>query len=181
VSPVALGCWPIAGLTTLGTNDADSIDTIQKCFELGINHLDTAFVYGPNGESENLIRRALAGTRGGRSRRDVRRLGTDRVELLYLHAPDDKVPIDVSAAVLRDLMERGKTRAIGVSNFTVEQLESFQAICPISAVQMPYNMLQRDIEQRIIGTHRRRTSGQLDHQPARHHVGALWRQASLSD
>ncbi len=59
VSPVALGCWPIAGVTTLGTNDADSIATIQKCFDLGINHLDTAFVYGPNGESENLIRRAL--------------------------------------------------------------------------------------------------------------------------
>src|ERR671936_608191 len=61
-SPVALGCWPIAGQTTLGTNDADSIATIQACFDLDINHLDTAYVYGPNGESENLIRRAL-GTR----------------------------------------------------------------------------------------------------------------------
>jgi aryl-alcohol dehydrogenase-like predicted oxidoreductase len=70
VSPVALGCWPIAGVTTLGTNDADSIATIQKCFDVGINHLDTAHVYGPDGESENLIRRALAGTRGSGSRRD---------------------------------------------------------------------------------------------------------------
>ncbi len=65
VSPVALGCWPIAGVTTLDTNDADSIATIQKCFEVGINHLDTAHVYGPNGESENLIRRAIEGRRDG--------------------------------------------------------------------------------------------------------------------
>src|SRR3954447_16119554 len=70
VSPVALGCWPIAGVTTLDVNDADSIATIQKCFDVGINHLDTAHVYGPNGESENLIRRALAGTRGNGSLRD---------------------------------------------------------------------------------------------------------------
>src|SRR3954465_6454607 len=63
VSPVALGCWPIAGVTTLDTNDADSIATIRKCFEVGVNHLDTAYVYGPNGESENLIRRALGNRR----------------------------------------------------------------------------------------------------------------------
>src|SRR3990172_2173959 len=74
VSPVALGCWPIAGVTTLDANEADSIATIRKCFDVGINHLDTAHVYGPNCESENLIRRALAGTRqpvlpGGGARR----------------------------------------------------------------------------------------------------------------
>jgi aryl-alcohol dehydrogenase-like predicted oxidoreductase len=63
VSTVALGCWPIAGVTTIDVNDADSIGTIQKCFDVGINHLDTAYVYGPNGESENLIRRAIVGRR----------------------------------------------------------------------------------------------------------------------
>src|SRR6476646_9011540 len=145
VSAVALGCWPIAGVTTLDTNDADSIATIQKCFDVGVNHLDTAHVYGPNGESENLIRRALAGNHGSGSRRDelviatkcgihyengvmvtdnrperlrseceesLRRLGTDRVELLYLHAPDEKTPIAESAAALRKLMEEGKVRSI---------------------------------------------------------------------
>jgi aryl-alcohol dehydrogenase-like predicted oxidoreductase len=183
VSPVALGCWPIAGVTTLDVNDADSIATIQKCFDVGVNHLDTAYVYGPNGESEKLIRRALAGTRYGGSRRDemviatkcgihhvndemvtdnrpeqlrveidesLRRLGTDRVELLYLHAPDDKVPIADSAGALREIMQSGKTCSVGVSNFTVEQMNEFHAVCPITAVQMPYNMLQRDIEQRTI-------------------------------
>jgi aryl-alcohol dehydrogenase-like predicted oxidoreductase len=80
----------------------------------------------------------------------LRRLGTDHVELLYLHAPDDKIPIEDSAGALRELMEAGKTRSVGVSNFTVEQMEAFHAVCPITAVQMPYNMLQRDIEQRTI-------------------------------
>jgi aryl-alcohol dehydrogenase-like predicted oxidoreductase len=177
VSSVALGCWPIAGVTTLGTNDADSIATIQKCFDVGINHLDTAHVYGPNGESEKLIRRALCNRRDEitiatkcgvhyengvmvtdnrpdqlRTECDesLRRLGTDRVELLYLHAHDDKIPIAESAGGLRDLMDEGKTISVGASNCTVEQLEEFQAVCPLTAVQMPYNMLQRDIEKQTI-------------------------------
>jgi aryl-alcohol dehydrogenase-like predicted oxidoreductase len=177
VSPVALGCWPIAGVTTLDANEADSIATIQACFELGINHLDTAHVYGPRGESEILIGRALAGRRDemviatkcgihydgdqmvsdGRPQRlraeceeSLRRMGTDRVELLYLHAPDENVPIADSAGALRELMEAGKTRSVGASNCTLEQLQAFQAVCPLTAVQLPYNMLQRDIEQRTI-------------------------------
>jgi aryl-alcohol dehydrogenase-like predicted oxidoreductase len=177
VSPVALGCWPIAGVTTLDTNDADSIATIQKCFDVGVNHLDTAYVYGPNGESENLIRRAIAGRRdelviatkcgihyegremvtdGGPARlkaecdESLRRLATDRVELLYLHSPDENVPLVESAGALREIMDAGKARSIGVSNFTVEQMEEFAAVCPITAVQPPYNMLNRGIEQRTI-------------------------------
>jgi aryl-alcohol dehydrogenase-like predicted oxidoreductase len=177
VSPVALGCWPIAGVTTLDANEADSIATIQACFELGINHLDTAHVYGPRGESEILIARALAGRRDemviatkggihyegdqmvtdGRPERlraeceeSLRRMGTDRVELLYLHTADDKVPIAHSAGALRELMEAGKTRSVGASNCTLEQLQEFHSVCPLTAVQLPYNMLQRDIEQRTI-------------------------------
>jgi aryl-alcohol dehydrogenase-like predicted oxidoreductase len=177
VSPVALGCWPIAGVTTLDTNEADSIATSQACFDLGINHLDTAYVYGPNGESETLVGRAVVGRRDemiiatkcgihyrgsamvndGRPERlraeceeSLRRLGTDHMDLLYLHAPDENVPIEESAGALRALMHEGKTRAVGASNCTIEQLEAFTAVCPLAAVQMPYNMLQRDIEQRTI-------------------------------
>lgn len=172
-----MGCWPIAGVTTLGTNEADSIATVRKCFDVGINHLDTAYVYGPNGESENLIRRALENRRDEmviatkcgihhvnaemvpdnrpeQLRREIdeslRRLGTDRVELLYLHAPDEKVPIADSAGALREIKESGKARSIGVSNFTLEQTIEFHAICPIAATQLPYNMLQRGIEERTI-------------------------------
>ena len=59
VSEIALGCWPIAGLTSPGTTEADSMATVRACFDLGINHLDTAYMYGRSGESERLIARAL--------------------------------------------------------------------------------------------------------------------------
>jgi len=177
ISPVALGCWPIAGVTTLDTSDVDSIATIRACFDLGINHLDTAYVYGPQGESEKLIGRALGGRRNeiviatkcgvhmegdqfindGRPetlRREceesLRRLATDRVELLYLHGPDPNVPVEDSAGALRDLQAAGKTCSIGASNCTLEQFQAMHAVCPLSAVQLPYNMLQRDIERRTI-------------------------------
>lgn len=177
IAPVALGCWPIAGVTTLGTNDADSIATIQACFELGINHLDTAFVYGPHGESENLIRRAVGARRDelviatkcgihfegaemvtdGRPevlRREcdesLRRLGTDRVDLLYLHTPDEKLPIEESAAALAELQAAGKTCSLGASNCSLEQTQAFHAVAPLAAVQLPYNMLQRGIEAQTI-------------------------------
>jgi aryl-alcohol dehydrogenase-like predicted oxidoreductase len=119
VSAVALGCWPIAGMTSAGVNDADSLATIEACFELGINHLDTAYAYGRTGESERLIAKALGprrdrmviATKGGihwgdngtqildgrpeTLRREceasLQRLGTDRVELYYLHAPDPSI------------------------------------------------------------------------------------------
>jgi aryl-alcohol dehydrogenase-like predicted oxidoreductase len=177
IAPVALGCWPIAGVTTLDTSDSQSIATIRRCFDLGVNHLDTAYVYGPNGESENLIRRALGDRRDemiistkcgihyegaemvtdGRPdvlRREceesLRRLGTDRVELLYLHSPDEKVPIEASAAAMGELLSAGKARSVGASNCTLEQLEAFHAVTPLAAVQLPYNMMQRDIEQRTL-------------------------------
>ena len=76
VSEVALGCWPIAGMTSPGTSDTDSIATIQACFDFGINHLDTAYMYGRNGESERLIARALGPRRDApRSRPAVPRRG----------------------------------------------------------------------------------------------------------
>jgi aryl-alcohol dehydrogenase-like predicted oxidoreductase len=174
ISPVALGCWPISGMTTLGTNEADSLATIAACFDSGINFLDTAYCYGANGESERLIATALGNrrdemviaTKGGahwnsRGERvldarpstlqreceeSLRRLNTDRVELLYLHAPDPTTPLEESATMLRRLLDAGKTRAVGVSNVTLRQLQEFHAVCPVSAVQSPYNMLQREIE-----------------------------------
>ena len=174
VSPIGLGCWPIAGMTSAGTTEADSLATIAACFELGINFLDTANNYGLDGESERLIAKAVEGrrdevviaTKAGLSwnadrqqikdgRREtlrrqceesLRRLRTDRVELLYLHAPDPNVPIAESAGALGELMREGKTRAVGVSNVTFAQLTAFAAECPLAAFQPPYNMLERSIE-----------------------------------
>jgi aryl-alcohol dehydrogenase-like predicted oxidoreductase len=169
-----LGCWPIAGITSPGTNDEDSLATIRACLELGVNHLDTAYCYGKSGQSERLIGRALAerrdeaviATKGGlhwdadgkmvhdaspatlrcECEESLRRLDTDRVELLYLHAPDKNVPVGESAGELKRLLEEGKTRGVGVSNVNLTQLKEFAAECPLAAYQPPYNMLQRQIE-----------------------------------
>jgi aryl-alcohol dehydrogenase-like predicted oxidoreductase len=178
VTPVAMGCWPIAGMTSVDVNDVDSIQTLQAAFDAGINFFDTAYCYGANGESERLICQALGqrrdqiviATKGGvhwdadgqrvqnaRPERlvqecdeSLQRLGTDHVDLLYLHAPDPNVPLADSAGALKSLLEAGKTRSVGVSNFSLRQLVEFQAICPLTAVQPPYNMLQRGIEAEIL-------------------------------
>ena len=174
VSTIALGCWPIADQSHPGTNTADSLATVRACFELGINHLDTAYMYGVDGLSERLIAEALGNRRDemvlatkcgvhgvpdvsetfdarpATLRREceesLRRLRTDRVELLYLHAPDKNVPVAESAGELRRLMEEGKTRAVGASNLNLAQLEEFASACPLTAFQPPYNMLMRQIE-----------------------------------
>ncbi|MEM8864727.1 MAG: aldo/keto reductase [Planctomycetota bacterium] len=177
VSAVAFGCWPIAGVTTLGANKADSLATVQAALDAGINHFDTAYVYGPNGESDAILAEALAGgrdevylaTKGGvhyegdsmaqdarpdtlkaECEASLKRLGTDHVDLLYLHSPDPNVTIEESAGALRELKEAGKTLAVGASNCTLEQLQAFHAVCPLAAVQLPYNLLQRGIEEQTL-------------------------------
>jgi aryl-alcohol dehydrogenase-like predicted oxidoreductase len=178
VTPVAMGCWPIAGMTSLNVNDADSLKTLHAAIDSGINFFDTAYCYGANGESERLIAQAIVdrrdsmviATKGGvhwnadgqrdqdaRAETLVRqcdesllRLGTDHVDLLYLHAPDPDVPITDSAGALKSLLDAGKARCIGASNMNIDQLEQFHAVCPITAVQSPYNMLQRGIEAQLI-------------------------------
>ncbi len=178
VTPVAMGCWPIAGMTSVDVNDKASLATLKAAVDSGINFFDTAYCYGADGESERLIARQLGdrrdelviATKGGihwnpdgtrdqdarpetlkqECERSLIRLNTDHVDLLYLHAPDPKVPIAESAGALRELMEAGKARSIGASNHTVEQLGEFQSVCPLAAVQPRYNMLQRQIEGDIL-------------------------------
>jgi len=178
VSPVALGCWPIAGMTSPGVNDKDSLATLGACQALDINFLDTAYSYGTQGESERLIAQAVGSqreefviaTKGGlhwtpdrqmlkdgrpatlrrECEESLARLDTDYVDLLYLHAPDPEVPVAESAGELARLLEEGKTRSVGASNLSLEQLGEFAAACPLSAYQPPYNMIQRDIETDIL-------------------------------
>lgn len=176
VSPVAMGCWPIAGMTSPGTSEASSIATLRAAFAAGINFFDTAFAYGRDGESERLIRRALGAVRAqiivatkvgiawdnegkqvvdGRPatlRRQLEtslaRLGGNFVDVLYLHAPDRTLALEESAGALARLLAEGKTRAVGLSNATGAELERFAAACPLAVFQPHYNMLQREIEGR---------------------------------
>ncbi len=178
VTPVAMGCWPIAGVTSLDVEEGQSLATLEAAFDSGINFFDTAYCYGYSGESERLIGRALRdgkigsrreiviASKGGihygpdrkqardgspatlkrECRKSLQRLGTDYLDLLYLHGPDPQVPLAESAGALRELMDEGLTRSVGVSNVTTAQLAVFAAACPLTAFQPHYNLLQREIE-----------------------------------
>ncbi len=188
VGPLGLGCWPLAGMTRGGVTPEAAVATVRAAVEAGITHLDTAYCYGEQGESERAIRRAIAAIgpaardavviagkcgihwepddsrdpprrqvvdgRPERIRAEVEeslaRLGTDRLDLLYLHAPDRTIPIEESAGELARLLEAGTARAIGLSNARLDELDRFAAVCPLSACQLHFNMLQREIEREIL-------------------------------
>ena len=175
VSPIGLGCWPIAGMTTLGATEEDSRKTILTALESGINFLDTAHGYGADGLSEKLIGQVIRDRRenlviaskGGMHWDDsgqrqfdskpqrirlecetsLRRMQIETIDLYYLHAHDPSTPIADTANEFLKLKQSGKIRAVGVSNLTTEQIAEFLEVCPIDANQPPYNLLQRDIEQ----------------------------------
>lgn len=176
VSSVSLGCWPITGMTTLDTNREDSLKTIRAALHSGINFLDTAYAYGIKGESEQMIGEVIRdirsevviATKGGLHRvgqgqavdarpdtlrrecdESLHRLGIDFVELYYLHAPDPETPIAESAGAIAELIQAGKVRSAGASNLSLEQLQEFHAVCPLTAVQQHFNMLQQEIEEDI--------------------------------
>lgn len=173
VSPVGMGCWPITGITSIDVNEEDSLATIRAAFDAGINFFDTAYCYGFNGESERMIARVLRpdrdtivlATKGGihwiegkqtrcgrpetlqrQCDESLRRLQTDRIDLYYLHAPDPEVPIEESAGAIGELIRQGKVLSAGLSNASTELLARFDAVCPLTAYQPHYNMLQREIE-----------------------------------
>lgn len=174
VTIVSMGCWPITGITSVNVTREQSLATLHAALDAGINSFDTAFAYGEHGESEKMIASAL-GTRrdeiiiaskcglhweNGRTVRDarpetiraeceesLRRLQTDVIDIYYLHGPDAGVPVGDSAQALAALKAAGKIRAVGVSNFSREQLQEFHSVTPIDAFQPPYNLLQREIEE----------------------------------
>jgi aryl-alcohol dehydrogenase-like predicted oxidoreductase len=174
VSPVAIGTWAIGGWMWGGTDEAESIATIQAAFEHGINIVDTAPVYG-FGRSEEIVGRAIAeaGLRsdvliatkaglqwdGGRVSRNasrarimrevedsLRRLRTDHIDIYQVHWPDPLVTIEETAEAMHMLLAQGKIRAIGVSNFSVLQMERFRRVAPLHVLQPPYNLFERGIE-----------------------------------
>ncbi|GIX04419.1 MAG: general stress protein [Planctomycetaceae bacterium] len=175
VTPLGMGCWPITGITSIDVHEAASRATLRAAYEAGINFYDTAYCYGYAGESERMIGEELGrvrdqivvaskgGIHWGSDRQQVRdgrpetlrrqceeslrRLRMDVIDLYYLHAPDPAVPVEVSATAFCRLLEEGKIRAVGLSNASVEQLQAFHRVCPLTAYQPHYNMLQREIEQ----------------------------------
>ena len=182
-SRIALGTWAIGGLMWGGSDDAVSIRTIQSAVDRGVTLIDTAPVYG-FGHSEEIVGRALkeGGRRAkvaiatkvgldwkdgkalrnasrGRILKEIddslRRLQTDVIDLYQVHWPDPNVPIEETAGALKDLLKAGKIRAIGVSNFSPEQMDKFRAVAPLAADQPPYNLFEREIEADVLPYSRR--------------------------
>jgi len=177
VSRVTLGTWAIGGWMWGGTDEAESIATIRAAFAHGINVIDTAPVYG-FGRSEEIVGKALAGglretaliatkcglewhdgkiTRNGSRGRILRevedslkRLRTDRIDIYQVHWPDPSRPIAETAGAMRELYEQGTIRAIGVSNFSVKQMDEFRSASPLHVLQPPYNLFERGIEAEIL-------------------------------
>ena len=178
ISRVAIGTWAIGGWMWGGTNERDSVAAIRAAVEHGINVIDTAPAYG-FGRSEEIVGKAIAeghlrphvliATKTGLQWEDgkvfrnasrarilqeiedsLRRLRTDYIDLYQVHWPDPLVEIEETAEVMRTLLEQGKIRAIGVSNFSVAQIEQFRRVAPLHVLQSPYNLFERGIESDIL-------------------------------
>jgi aryl-alcohol dehydrogenase-like predicted oxidoreductase len=176
VSRVALGTWAMGGWMWGGTDQRESVATIHAALSQGINLIDTAPVYG-FGVSEEIVGAALDGvrsqtviaTKAGLEWRDgkiyrnatrarimqevddsLRRLRTDYIDIYQVHWPDPLVPVEETAEAMRLLYEQGKIRAIGVSNFSVAEMERFRRVAPLHVLQPPYNIFERAIEAQIL-------------------------------
>lgn len=177
-SRIGLGTWALGGAMWGGSDDAEAVATIRSAVERGVTLIDTAPVYG-FGRSETVVGEALAegglrekaqiATKAGlawsngavyrdsrpqRIRQEIedslRRLRTDRIDLYQVHWPDLETPFDETARTLADLKREGKILAIGVSNFSPQQMDAFRAQATIDAVQPPYNLFERDIEKDVL-------------------------------
>jgi aryl-alcohol dehydrogenase-like predicted oxidoreductase len=175
---VAIGTWAIGGWMWGGTDENESVSTIRAALEHGINVIDTAPVYG-FGRSEEIVGKAIAegnlrsrvalATKVGLDWRDgevfrnasrerimreiedsLRRLRTDTIDIYQVHWPDPTVPIEETAEAMYSLFKQGKIGAIGVSNFSVEQMETFRQVAPLHVAQSPYNLFERGIEAEIL-------------------------------
>lgn len=161
---------------TVSTEEA--VDAIRRALDLGVTLFDTAPAYG-NGHAEVILGEALGSRRDEavvvtkcavhwdyhaetwvttshhddivRSAEDsLRRIGTDRLDVLLIHVPDPNGSPEGSLAAFGELMTSGKVRAVGVSNFTIEQLDEYQRYGPIQVQQVGYNMLDRRAESAMI-------------------------------
>jgi aryl-alcohol dehydrogenase-like predicted oxidoreductase len=174
-------------------DDDESIAAIKRAIELGINFLDTADVYGL-GHSEEVVGRALGedrkrvflATKGGirwdasgknlvedaspahlmgAIEASLRRLRTDHVDLYQVHWPDPKTPIEETGKTLLEIQKSGKARYVGVSNYSVAQMEEMLRTVRIQSLQPPYSLLEREVEKEILPYCRNRGIGVVVYSP----------------
>ena len=200
LTPIGFGSWAIGGgdwqFSWGPQDDNDSIAAIHKALELGINWIDTAAVYGL-GHSEEVVARALKATSHhpyiftkcglvwdekrevSNSLRHIRReaedslrrLAVDAIDLYQVHWPKPDDEIEEAWGVMADLQKEGKVRWIGVSNFSVEQMERAMKIAPVTSNQPPYSMLNRAVESAILPFCEKNNIGVINYAPM--HSGLL--------
>jgi len=178
VSRIGLGTWAIGGLDWGTVPDDVAIATCLSAIERGVNLIDTAPIYG-HGHAEEIVGKAIrahgrreaffiatkaglewndrgvyANSKASRLRQELddslRRLGTDFIDLYQIHWPDTLVPVSEVAAQLLEFQRQGKVRALGVSNFSVAQMQEFRTVAPLASNQPPYNLFEREIDNAIL-------------------------------
>jgi aryl-alcohol dehydrogenase-like predicted oxidoreductase len=193
VSRIAFGTWQLGG--DWGSFDeSGAVDAIRHANELGVTLFDTAHAYG-FGRAEQVLGNALRpvlardresvviATKGGinpgstrprdASRNALRRgveqslqaLDVDYIDLYQVHWPDENTPADETAGSLRELIDEGKIRHAGVSNYTVNQMREFERTRPVETLQPPYHLFQRGIEKEILPYTRKHNIGVLAYSP----------------
>lgn len=163
---LALGCWVFGGNQWGGQEDQDSISAMQAALDAGITHFDTARAYG-GGRSEKLVgeflknanKRIFLATKTGTAPKDktleaindsLVRLQTDCIDLFYIHWPRQGVDLRPTMEALEQARTEGKIRAVGVSNFSIEQMQQVMEVGVIDAHQFCYNLFWRWDEKDII-------------------------------
>jgi aryl-alcohol dehydrogenase-like predicted oxidoreductase len=181
LTPIGYGAWAIGGgnweFAWGAQDDDESVRTIERALDGGINWIDTAAIYGL-GHSEEVVGRALKGRaqkpyvftkcsmRWDAQRQihrslkaaslreeleaSLRRLGVDAIDLYQIHWPNPEDEIEEGWETLAKFREEGKVRFMGVSNYSVAQMKRIQKIAPITSLQPPYSLLRRNIETEIL-------------------------------
>jgi aryl-alcohol dehydrogenase-like predicted oxidoreductase len=192
-----LGTWQLGG-DWGQVDEQQAVAAIRRARELGVNIFDTAQAYGFGASERLLGRalrqeldtrrdEVVIATKGGLRKTDggvardaspdslrsgvdssLRALGVEYIDLYQVHWPDPKVPVAETAGALREMVEAGKIRHVGVSNYDVEQMAEFEKTLPVETVQPPYHLFRREIEDTILPYAREHNIGVLIYGPLAH-------------